>query len=469
MRRLLVAIPLVLFAAPVVAGVPVGWRGDGSGHYPDATPPTSWTPDTHVAWSTEMPDWGNGSPIVVGDRVFVTAEPTWLICVRRSDGAVLWKAENRILDAVSGVERGRVQTEVERGRRLGAELDLARRELSRAKRAARKHRGSKSPGEVRAQLDALSTKVNALKDAHDETRRYRTPPTGDMIGYGSSTPLSDGKHVYAVFGNGVVSAFTLGGERVWSRWLRDSPKLAPGFWMHGHLEGHSASPRLIGDVLVVGFGHLYGLNATTGRELWRAGEFRHYGTPAVIPGSSGPSVALSDGRLIRGSDGTAAAGTGTLVLYSSPVSQGRQLVFAGATNDDAGAPASVAILWDASGSGKAVWRHPLDEARYHASPLVDAGLVYTLSVRGELMVLDIADGTLIYRKRLPLDKAQPSISRAGDYLYLHDDRGTTVVLTPGRRYDLVAQNRLTPFRATPFFVGREMYVRAHERLYRIEE
>ena len=39
-----------------------------------------------VVWDTELPGEGNSSPIVVGDRVFVTVEPTHVICLDRASG-----------------------------------------------------------------------------------------------------------------------------------------------------------------------------------------------------------------------------------------------------------------------------------------------------------------------------------------------------------------------------------------------
>ena len=78
--------------------LPIGFRGDGNGYFPGATPVTGWRSGTigtekrgaveqlitidkkshNVVWATEMPSWANTQPIVVGDRVFTTAEPNLL-------------------------------------------------------------------------------------------------------------------------------------------------------------------------------------------------------------------------------------------------------------------------------------------------------------------------------------------------------------------------------------------------------
>ena len=85
-----VAVCMVLAAACWAHAQPVvGWRTDGTGRYPDADPPITWSAQENVVWKTPMPDWSNATPVVVGDRIFVCSEPADLICVRAADGT-LW-------------------------------------------------------------------------------------------------------------------------------------------------------------------------------------------------------------------------------------------------------------------------------------------------------------------------------------------------------------------------------------------
>jgi outer membrane protein assembly factor BamB len=69
----------------------VGFRGDGSGLYPKAKPVLEWSPTSNVVWKTALTNWSNASPILVGDRLFVCAEPATLICVSAETGAILWQ------------------------------------------------------------------------------------------------------------------------------------------------------------------------------------------------------------------------------------------------------------------------------------------------------------------------------------------------------------------------------------------
>ena len=78
-------------------GRPVGWRGDGSGLYPSAEPPTRWSAKENVLWKTEV-GRGSSSPIVVGSRVLLTAEPDLLVCVDAATGKELWRKAHRLSD-----------------------------------------------------------------------------------------------------------------------------------------------------------------------------------------------------------------------------------------------------------------------------------------------------------------------------------------------------------------------------------
>jgi outer membrane protein assembly factor BamB len=76
---------------------PVGWRGDGSGAYPAASPVTRWSPQQHILWATEV-GTGCSSPLVVGSRVFVTAEPDLLLCLDAATGKELWRKAHKVSD-----------------------------------------------------------------------------------------------------------------------------------------------------------------------------------------------------------------------------------------------------------------------------------------------------------------------------------------------------------------------------------
>src|SRR5262245_9243393 len=69
---------------------PFGWRGDGSGCFPGATPVTEWSSTTNVRWSAVV-GRSYSSPVLTEQFAFVTSEPNLLVCVRRADGVTAWK------------------------------------------------------------------------------------------------------------------------------------------------------------------------------------------------------------------------------------------------------------------------------------------------------------------------------------------------------------------------------------------
>lgn len=90
---------------------PVGWRGDGTGRYPGATPVTDWdiTTGKNIIWKTRFTGFSFAGPTVVGDRVFTTAEPDLLVCVDAKTGKELWRRHNAIqLEKFDEKERERL-------------------------------------------------------------------------------------------------------------------------------------------------------------------------------------------------------------------------------------------------------------------------------------------------------------------------------------------------------------------------
>jgi outer membrane protein assembly factor BamB len=66
------------------------WRFDGNGHCPNIHPPSEWQSGKNILWRTLVEIGGYSSPIVVGNKAFVTAEMGSLICLDVADGKLLW-------------------------------------------------------------------------------------------------------------------------------------------------------------------------------------------------------------------------------------------------------------------------------------------------------------------------------------------------------------------------------------------
>ncbi len=111
-RRAVLAVLLLVALAerggstpPRAGGAPVrGFRGDGSGRFPDAAPPLEWGPARNVLWSTKVGPNKYSSPVVVDGRIFLVAEPAQLICVDAADGRILWQKSNGYADLPGKVD-----------------------------------------------------------------------------------------------------------------------------------------------------------------------------------------------------------------------------------------------------------------------------------------------------------------------------------------------------------------------------
>ena len=73
-----------------------GWRGDGSGISGETNLPFHWSASTGVAWKTPLPGEGNSSPVIWGERIFLTASTDagtnrLVLCLDRSDGHTVWQ------------------------------------------------------------------------------------------------------------------------------------------------------------------------------------------------------------------------------------------------------------------------------------------------------------------------------------------------------------------------------------------
>jgi len=98
-----------IFSAPGAERHWPGWRGPGGqGLTADTGLPERWSPSENIAWSTEIPGAGNSSPVIWGDRIFLTTsfesgKRRSLVAVSRLDGKVLY-----VCDAPASAPEGRV-------------------------------------------------------------------------------------------------------------------------------------------------------------------------------------------------------------------------------------------------------------------------------------------------------------------------------------------------------------------------
>ncbi len=188
-----------------VTGASVGWRLDGTGRYPNADPPLRWAPDQNVLWATPTPAGSNCTPVIWGDRIFITAEEAELICIHKVDGRILWQASNDYDDFMSAQDLARIDEAKRVDEQLGAlnakrgEIDGQLNKLERAEKV-----DQSKVAVVKKQRTDLEGQIAHLTEALEALAAFVKPRPHASNGYATATPVTDGHRVCAVFGTGVA-------------------------------------------------------------------------------------------------------------------------------------------------------------------------------------------------------------------------------------------------------------------------
>ncbi len=440
---------VLLSGLTLYAEEPFGFRCNGQGRYPDASPVTEWGTGTNVVWKTPLPGGSNASPVLSGDRLFVCSEPSTLVCVKQSDGKILWQKSNDYADLLTDPgEREKALEEGKKSADLKKELDSKNSEIwkisGQLKKSPEDKDLKKQLEETKKQTEELVRSINQLA--------FGPPRTERSNGYTSATPVTDGKLVWAVFGSGVVVCYDREGNRIWGRFIEKPP----------HEWGSCISPVLAGNMLLIQFDKMYGLEAATGKEQWKLKTPWGWGSPVLTFAGEQALVFTCKGSAIRVSDGVEVFRGVANLGFNSAVLQEDILYYIQET------PRAFKLTREPAVKPKEFWTGAkIHTGRYYATPLIHDGLIYALAENNFLTVLDGTTGLAVYEKKLEHLKgtAYSSPALAGKYIFLSSENGNTVVLEPGREYKETARNVLEPFRSSPVFSGTRMFVRTAKNLF----
>ena len=305
--------------------------------------------------------------------------------------------------------------------------------------------------------------------------------------HANSTPVTDGKRLIAYFGSQGVYAYSLDGKLLWSK---DLGVFDIGPQGHDLQWGTASSPVLYQDKLLVQCDQkkgsfLVALDAATGGELWRANRdgvsHQSWSTPAVIA-AAGKTQVVTNGwpyiasyDLNTGRELWRLKSLGDIVVPTPVLAHG--LIYI--TNAHGGQAPLYAVKPDASGditppvaekSGPGMaWMEPRNGA-YMQTPLVVGDLLYSCSDRGVLKVYDARTGALHYTQRLGEGTTGFTSSpiAAGGNVYFASEEGEVYVLKAGKTYELLSKNLLGEIAmATPAVSGGVLYYRTRGRLVAI--
>jgi outer membrane protein assembly factor BamB len=427
-KRLILGILLATLCLPAVDNWPQ-FRGPGAlGVADDPRLPDTWSETENVIWKTEIPGMGWSSPIVWGNRVFVTS-------------------------AISAGETEKPK----KGLYFGGER-------------------KKSEDEHRYVVYAIDTNTGKIVWEREAWRGIPPGPRHLKNSYASETPVTDGERVYAYFGNVGIFAYDMNGKEVWK--IPVAPARTRFGW------GTAASPVLYkGRLIVVNdnddASYLMAIDAKTGKIIWkveRPGEKSNWSTPfiwehdgkvEIVTTGTGKNRSYDlDGKLLWEFGGMSSivipvpfTQHGLLYLASGYVGDQIRPVFAVK-------PGGKGELTDSDFA----WKLP-QAGPYNTSPLVYGDIYYTLLDRGFLTAHDAKTGKELYGKQR-IDPAAGAFTASpwaynGKVFALSED-GDTFVFQAGPEYKLIGKNSLNEFcMSTPAIAGGSLYIRTASKLYRI--
>jgi outer membrane protein assembly factor BamB len=417
------------------------FRGPGASGVADGQKlPVSWdvASGANIAWKAAIPGLAHSSPIVWGDRIFLTTAVSsrggesfkrglygegdasddrspqqWkLLCLNRATGAVIW---DRM--AYEGVPK--------------------------------------------------------------EKRHIKAT-------YANATPATDGEVVIAFFGSQGLCAYDLAGRALWSR---DLGRFDVGAYDLPEYEwGTASSPILYRGLAIVQCDQQKGsfltaLDKKTGKTVWRTEreELPSWGTPAIVAGKSRDELVTNSSNFIRGYDPATGKelwrlGGSSKITAPTPVSAGGLILVASGRRPEApifairaGASGDITLAAEQTHNAAVAWSRT-QRGPYMPTPLIYRGTLYVLGNAGIFDAYDFQSGREIYRGRVPHQGSGFSASPVASdgRIYLPGEDGDLFVVKAGEQFELLKTNSMDdPLMATPAISGGLLIVRTQHALWGI--
>jgi len=407
--RLLGFLPLcvAILAFPARGADWSGFRGGPAlGVSSESNLPVTWSGQEHVLWSTALPGWGDSSPSIVGDRIYLTSQTEnhdlHVLAVHRDTGNVLW------------------------ARKVGS---------------------------------------GSLKS--HELQNMATP-----------TPVSDGRHVWAFFGTGLLVCLDAAGEVVWQLDLQKQEVPFNIQW------GMATSPVLHESGLYIaclhsGPSYVLALDAATGKVRWKTdrnigpeNEARDvYATPIVHQGR----LVVSGANFINAYHLQSGAQEWICGGLEVPHPYGRTIAGPTAAGDTLVTVASgfrnqgLVMAVRAGGQGDVTDSRRLWTVKRYApdcpTPVVYEGLVYFVRDDGLASCVDLKTGEPHWQERLVPGSTKISPVAGDGKIYFLNNQANCTVIKAGPKLEVLANNELgEQTLCTPAISGGRVFIRTREHL-----
>jgi outer membrane protein assembly factor BamB len=419
------------------------FRGPGASGVADGKPlPVRWDAgrSVNIRWKTPVPGIAVSSPIVWGDRLFVTtsisgdpsnakfrhglfgdvtpsndvAKHTWKVyCLNKSDGKVLWE-----------------------------------------------------------------------RVAHEGVPRTKRHPKSSQ---NSCTPVTNGKVVIAHFGSEGLFAYDMTGKLLWKQ---DLGKLNAGWFFDPDYEwGVASSPVIYKDTVIVqadiqkdSFIAAYSLK--DGKQVWKTmrDEIPSWGTPTVYEGAPRAELVTHATKFIRGYDPASGkelwrlSGNSEITTPTPLVAHGLIYVTNGYRGIQPiyaikpGASGDISLKGEATSNDFIAWSHKRG-GPYTPTPVIHGELMYILNNQGVLAAYNAKSGERVYQQRIGSGGSYSASLVAGDgKIYLSSEDGDMYVVKAGPKPDVLAHNSMGEvIMATPAISDGTLFVRTMQHVYAIGE
>ena len=401
------------------------------------THPRAWAPDRNVAWQVEVPGGGWSSPIVLGDRVFLTTAVS----------------EEAAGGAPKGFQDG-VRAPATRGRGAAPPESPLTYEV-------------RCYGLADGAL-VWTTAIGKNVPAHG------VHPSNT---FATESPTTDGSRLFVTFGAlGQVAAVDLEGEVLW--------RTETGVYSTSNDFGWGSSLATSGGLVFVQNDNeersfVLALDAASGEERWHIdrGTGTCWSSPALWRRDTGEELVTcgpgyvaayepASGELLWKLDGLGGSFT------ASPTCDGDRVYFGNSGPGRAGP--LVAVKAGARGEQELTRSEDPEMVAWHTdragpgfpSPVVAGDFVYAIGSMGVLACYDKTTGDRAYRKRLPGSATVVATPWTdGKQLFILDEEGKTFVVTVGPEFELTHTNEMPGlYWSTPSVAGDSLLLRAADRL-----
>ena len=411
------------------------WRGpEGQGISTEKNLPYEWSDTKNVTWKTPIPGRGFSSPIIWGNRIFLT----------------------------TAIEGGPAP----------ADHKLSITKLPGRSSAIRNGPAVTSFTLLRCSaFDRDNGKILWNKTAYEGTVFDHRHKRG---AYAAPTAATDGSLVFVWFGSEGFYCYDFKGNLVWKKALGGVPTMGMGV---------GTSPVLYENLVIVqcdqGFdgakSFITALDKKTGNEVWRTPRPVHtsWTTPIIVTTKERTELITSGAEFLisydpkTGKEYWRAGGLQSHAIATPVVGQGMVVLSSGYPQK-----AITAVRLGGSGvvdgTDKVAWKYNKGTS-YVPSPIVYGDYIYLMNDAGVMTCLKLATGELVYEGgRVPIATkfygASP-VAFDGKILLTSDD-GDTFVIKAGPTHEVLATNSLgEPVRSSIAISNGKLFIRGEKNLY----